>query len=154
MEIDRLGHSFCRIRIGGTLVKHSVHTGKVVNTDDDCGSLTAAVRPRFRARVSGSFRAPPTKDFGFKDSGNECRRAKARMNCSKTSHSARSQSFKVVLWRHPPAHQSACAHCSICSWILRCSSAVKTTPLTSLPGDSSFIWWNSVPQATVSGEPV
>jgi hypothetical protein len=37
MEIDRLGHSFCRIRIGGALFKYSVHKEKVANADVDCG---------------------------------------------------------------------------------------------------------------------
>jgi hypothetical protein len=91
MEIDRLGHSFCRIRIGYVLVKYSVHKWKVANADVDCGCLAEIVRTRFKIRVSGLLRAIPTEDCG-----NEYRRAQARMNCSKTSRSAWSQSFKAV----------------------------------------------------------
>lgn len=49
------------------------------------------------------------------------------MNCSKTSRSAWSQSPKAVPSPHPPAHQISLARCSICCWVLRCSSAVKIT---------------------------
>jgi hypothetical protein len=122
IEIDRLGHSFCRIRIGYILVKHGIHKEKVAKADVDCGSLAAIARPRFRIRVAGLLRATPTEDCG-----NECRRTQARMNCSKTSRSAWNQSFKAVPWRHPPTHQSWRARRSICSWTPRCSSAVKTT---------------------------
>jgi hypothetical protein len=49
------------------------------------------------------------------------------MNCSKTSRSAWSQSFKALSLRHPPAHQSSRARRSICSWTPRCSPDVKPT---------------------------
>jgi hypothetical protein len=39
IEIDRLCHSSCRIRIGVALVKYSVHLWKVFSADVDCGFL-------------------------------------------------------------------------------------------------------------------
>ena len=39
MEIDGLGHSFCRIRIGCVLVRYSVHKWKAANADVDCWFL-------------------------------------------------------------------------------------------------------------------
>jgi hypothetical protein len=92
----------------------------------DCRSLAATVRLRFRIRVSGFFRATLTEAPGSEACRNARHRARARMNCSKTSRSASSQSFKAVPCRHPPADQSSCASRSICPWALRCSSTVKT----------------------------
>jgi hypothetical protein len=45
IEIYRLGRSFCRIRIGGALVKHGVHRGKVADADVDCGFLEISSSP-------------------------------------------------------------------------------------------------------------
>ena len=122
IKINRLGHPFCRIRIGYIFVKHGIHQGKVANWDVDFGSPAVIARPRFRIRASGPLCATPADD-----GGNECCRAIASMNCSKISHSARTQSFKAVPWQHPPTPQSSRARRSICSWTTRCFSAVKTT---------------------------
>jgi hypothetical protein len=122
IEIDGLGHPFCRIRIGYILVKHGMHQWKVANWDVGCGPLALIACARFRILASGLLCATPAED-----GGNEFGRAQASMKCFKISHSAWTQSFKAVPWQHPPAPQSSRARRSICSWTTRCFSAEKTT---------------------------
>jgi hypothetical protein len=122
IEIGRPDRSFCHERIGGARFKYSFHGLRVANADVDCGRPAVPVRSRFRIWVSGLLNATPTEDCV-----NECRRVRTCMNCSKTSRSAWSQSFRGVPWRHPPAHQSSRARRSICSWTPRWSVDVKPT---------------------------
>ena len=64
MEIDRLGHSFFRIRIGCVFVKDYVHKWKVPNADVDYGLLkissSSFVILGFEKPVQGQICVPAT----------------------------------------------------------------------------------------------